>query len=464
MNIRVNSFVINKTPTSGSGEITPRSSVSDCSMADLIEKIENTIHSRKLPEDEIHRYSSCKEINGALKWTERELAKELKKQPALDKKIDTTKAESEKFNNLMTSIKNIRNASTYGLKDGVVVKIGYIGRFMSYVGFENKQIAAFRNEYDTASHKKLEAKSKAAAAAVKSFENSYERDTEKIETRIDKLRHDTEIYKEFFSKTEKEYNEKKIREETRQKEVDNEIKIASALLTSALLIDVSSLKKPEYFREIKDIYTANAAFIKINSALRNKENPGLKGKDIIQELKKRHGDEVFSRGAAKHQQRIESAANGMNLKTLQAFAFHSYQNGLNGGIGRHPVELYRGQDMTKKGLQNFQKFREAKTPIHPTAFLSCDHKETTAYSFAKADSFAKAEEDKKIPVFFKIEAITHVGMKTSLAANEESEALLTPFAQFKIINIELIDGMNHIHLKELLPSEYQNMKSEDMPY
>jgi hypothetical protein len=211
--------------------------------------------------------------------------------------------------------------------------------------------------------------------------------------------------------------------------------------------------------DIKDfftVYSTNEGAAAINRSLRNGSEPGLSKSAVINELKRLHGDDLFSRGNKKAESDIKFAAGEMTLTNIRAMDKHIYASGL---ANPKLATGYRGVTMTEGGLRQLADFLRRDVHVSPDGLFSCSSSRQVASAFA----------DKNVhenPVIIEVSGRTQHRMTSALTAKGESESLFSTRAIFKITGISRveIDGKTYhqVKLSEVINSK-QSLPKEKFP-
>ncbi len=214
---------------------------------------------------------------------------------------------------------------------------------------------------------------------------------------------------------------------------------------------------PAHEKAFAEIYSTNAGFTAINNALRNNREPAVNSSSVIGELKRRHGDDIFAKGAKNEQYAIEDVA-GRSLGQIRNYLSASYGEKVRGAAGKSAYQqLHRGQGITPGALKSLEALKANGVLISPAGLFSSSMNQDVARTFARPGS-------NEVALLIDIKGKTGIAMGSSNAVQSEREVVFTPDSRFEIVSLAKNASGHLLTLRELMPSEYQGKTSQGMPY
>jgi insecticidal toxin complex protein TccC len=198
------------------------------------------------------------------------------------------------------------------------------------------------------------------------------------------------------------------------------------------------------------IYVTNAGSKAVNHSMRTGSEITINHTEVLEEIKTRHGHDVFDRGGKQDKSNIEATARTLSLQDMQGISKRLYND------KETTNKMYfRGQDITGTGLNKFILAMDNKTIIHSKSLLSVTDNQSVAEKFATGAN---------IHVLMYIKGFSASGMHSQYAVGSEGERVFSPNANFKVIGVSPRDSKPNqqaIYLKEV--KDYQGPRTP-MPY
>lgn len=209
------------------------------------------------------------------------------------------------------------------------------------------------------------------------------------------------------------------------------------------------------------IYQSNAGCKALNAQARFvsrlSSSPGkLDSSAVVNEYKKAHGDEIFTKGNKELKSSIQTLSS--NLKKLVETGTQLWYTPTDKNITTH-----RGQGMTSGGIEQLRsQFNKDKNANTSTVYALGQFFSTSTIKKVAQD-FAKNSQD-EVKVMFNVEGNSASGIFAQGGLdfnNAEGEKLYSPIANFKVNNIEIDkSGIYQVSLQEVPKQD----NSQFLPY
>ncbi|WP_123424455.1 RHS repeat domain-containing protein [Pseudomonas brassicacearum] len=269
--------------------------------------------------------------------------------------------------------------------------------------------------------------------ASKSFSKAYDINKEQAlkvmgDTYIDN-NYDPDIVAKAINKVQKKMSA-----------MDN--RIAKSLSEMAVSTPQKNIPTPKdkysYMKEFKAIYSTNVGSAAINGAMRAGTQISLSKTAVIRELNDRFGDEMFSGKSGKEAASwIKIVAGGLNLHNTEQISHGLYLQS-----NTTTNTYFRGQGITKSGIDEFISAKDNKTILHSNSFLSVAKVKSVAEGFMRGEN----------QLFMTIEGFSAANVVTEYSALSEKDLVFTPHADFEVIAVgtrENNKNQYHVKLREV---------------
>jgi hypothetical protein len=184
-------------------------------------------------------------------------------------------------------------------------------------------------------------------------------------------------------------------------------------------------------KAFRAVYTTEYGSQVINSAFRKIHRPSsvasqseLSSREVITELQKRHGDNIFH-GAAKSQKDEIISICGRPLLRILEMA-----EGLTYKPGESKRTTYRGVTMSREDLAKIIAAQRNGRPVAPESLFSTDGEKTRAKAFSKMGD--------GIPVIYTVKGHSSTAMQGPFSPIEEREYTYSPLSRMKVTDIHKV--------------------------
>ncbi|NCE88412.1 RHS repeat-associated core domain-containing protein [Pseudomonas sp. Q1] len=222
-------------------------------------------------------------------------------------------------------------------------------------------------------------------------------------------------------------------------------------LASPPLKKSPKLATSEDLQNFQDIYSTNAGYSQINTAMRAGDFVTVSSSKVIGEIERRHGDNQFAGKAGKEiRSSLKYAAEdiGRNMEAIDASLYLKENN--------KSSRFFRGQGMTMGGIEAFVRARDEGAVLHSLSLLSASKSKEVAVGF-----MTSAENEK---VLMEITGFSATGMGSRYSVAAENEYVFSTHANFHVTNVgsnQSRPGTYIIQLKEVRGHKGSRMP---MPY
>jgi len=193
---------------------------------------------------------------------------------------------------------------------------------------------------------------------------------------------------------------------------------------------------PEFteLKIFKIIYGTNIGSQRINTGMRTNSPIRLRGREVVKEIQRQHGEDALDKNAAND---VRFAGSAFDLEDAASVSYKLYKQS-----NTEMKTYFRGQDITKKGLDGFFDAQKKGTILYSKSFLSVARDE------AGAEKFIGGE----IPVLMIITGFSAASVHTTVSSIDEKDLAFTPHADFRVTEISKSTNEKHeyvIKLQEL---------------
>lgn len=203
------------------------------------------------------------------------------------------------------------------------------------------------------------------------------------------------------------------------------------------------------------IYSTNCGCREINSALSANRELAIDKKEVIKEIQRRWGDDIFARGAVKEKEAINSIGK-INLEDLKQVLKNMYDKAIRSNSASKTKTLYRGQNVDEDIINKIGMAYEEKKLFNPGYLMSTSESRDEASKFTGGNA---------IKLLIKVEGVSGISVYSPHIVVKEQEYVFTPQSKFEIREFkpQLKDKYCEVTLVEKKPDEYEDKESVTFP-
>lgn len=207
------------------------------------------------------------------------------------------------------------------------------------------------------------------------------------------------------------------------------------------------------------VYSTNAGYKAVQEALRDKKNVSISGSDVIGEIERRHGDDIFLSGAKKRAADLKFVAGEIGtyqtVEKVDKFIYASKLTAVENGMPGRSTIQFRSAFHTDAAVTMLKNAHGRRQLIKPEGLFSVSETKEAARAFGEGMK-------SKANTIFVVTGKSSHGFHSEYAVRSEQESVYSSYATFSVnsVKTDAKTGFNIVELTEEMMSFSDRRRSQ----